>query len=102
MALTISAITALGGMPSVSSGNERGLRRGVVGALRRCHASIAPRRTATDPGDLFLERIGRERGDDRAAARQDAEDRSSTIPRAMAGAESIMSFWLASGQVTFC
>ena len=77
MAPTISAITAFGGMPSVSSGmNEvcaaallalsgRGdaLDGAVAEALRRLR-------------HLLLERVGGERRDHRAATRQDAEQRA--------------------------
>ena len=52
MAPTISAITALDGMPKRQHGDERGLRRGVVGRLRRAATpSTAP--LPNSPG--FLE-----------------------------------------------
>ena len=70
----IIAITALEGMPSVQHRNERGLRGGVVGCLRRGHAldhaGAEFLRRARQP---LLHRVGRERGQHRAAAGQDAE-----------------------------
>ena len=57
--------------------DERGLRAGVVGGLRRRHAldrALAEARRVL--GDLLLQRVGREGREQRAAARQDAEQRA--------------------------
>ena len=61
-------------MPERQHGNERGLRRGIVGRLGRGHAF---HRTLAESlrglGDLLLERVGREGAERRAAAGQHAE-----------------------------
>ena len=54
--------------------NERGLRAGIVGGLRPCHAfdrALAEARRIL--GQLLLQRVGRKRREHRAIARQDAE-----------------------------
>ena len=57
--------------------NERGLRRRVVGAFRRRHAFDGAAAEALRMlGHPLLERVGGERRDHRAAARQDAEQRA--------------------------
>ena len=77
MAPTISAITAFGGMPSVSSGMNEVCAAALLALSGAATPSIAPRpKRLRMLGDLLLERVGGERRDHRAAARQDAEDRA--------------------------
>ena len=77
MAPTISAITRIGRNAEREQRDERGLRGGIVGAFRRRHAfDRAAAEARRVPRDLLLERVGRERRDDGAAAGQDAEDRA--------------------------
>ena len=87
MAPTISAITALDGMPSVSIGNERGLRRGVVGRFGRRHAldgALAESLRVSWRSSSPAYRPRRRRGSGRRrAARRAAEP--SAVPRMTAG-----------------
>ena len=77
MAPTISAITALGGTPSVSSGMKEVCAPALLALSGAATPSIAPlpkRRGSVR--ELFLERIGGERPEHRAIAGQDAEHRA--------------------------
>ena len=77
MAPTISAITGVRRDAEREQRNERGLRRGVVGAFRRRDALDGAAAEALGMlGDSLLERVGGKRRDHGAAARQDAEDRA--------------------------
>ena len=77
MAPTISAMTGVGRDAERQHGDERGLRRGVVGRFGRRHAfDRALAEFARGLGDLLLQGIGREGAERRAAARQHAEDRA--------------------------
>src|ERR1700747_2810040 len=77
IAPTISAITALGGMPSVSSGMNEVCAAALLALSGAATPSIAPRpNRCGSAGALFSECVGGKRGDDGTAAGQDAEDRS--------------------------
>ena len=79
IAPTISAITALGGMPSVSSGMNEVCAPALLADSGPATPRMAPLPNGTSPGraaSLLLERVGRERRQQRAAAGQDAEHRA--------------------------
>ena len=77
MAPTISAMMALPGMPSVSSGMKLVCAPALLAASGAATPSMAPRPKRSGVRDDFLlERIGREGRQRRAAARQHAEDRA--------------------------
>ena len=93
MAPTISAITAFGGMPSVSSGMNDVCAAALLALSGRGNAfDGAAAELLRMLGYPFLERIGGEGGDHRAAAGQDADERADhRAARDRAGAESIRS-----------
>ena len=73
----ISAITGFDGMPSVSIGMNEVCAPALLADSGPATPSIAPLpKLLAVLRYLLLERVGRERGQDRAAARQDAEDRA--------------------------
>ena len=77
MAPTISAITALDGMPSVSMGMNEVWAAALLAASGAATPSTAP--LPNSPGflrELLLQRIGREGAQRRSAARQHAEQRT--------------------------
>ena len=77
MAPTISAMTALDGMPSVSIGMNEVCAAALLADFGRGHAlDRALAELFGVLGDLLLQRIGREGAEGRAAARQHAEDRA--------------------------
>ena len=77
MAPTISAITAFGGMPSVSSGMNDVCEAALLALSGPATPSIAPLAEARRIlGDLLFQRIGAEGRQDGAAAWQDAEQRA--------------------------
>ena len=62
-------------MPKRQHRDERGLRAGIVGGFRRRDAAdVALAEIARRLRDVLLERIGGERREQRAAARQHAEN----------------------------
>ena len=81
MAPTISAITAFGGMPSVSSGMNEVCAPALLASLAGHALDGAATEAARILGELLLDRIGGERPEHRAIAGQDAEDRPDQVPR---------------------
>jgi hypothetical protein len=95
IAPTISAITGVGRDAQRQHRDERGLRARVVGRLRAGDAAdvaLAEWRIGIRTfREFLLDRVRRNGREQRAAARQYAENRTEAVPRATAGAASFIS-----------
>jgi hypothetical protein len=88
MAPTISAITALGGMPSVSSGMNEVCEPALLADSGPPHRGCCPCRRALRRAQLglLLDGVGRKGRQQRTAAGQDAQHAEpSAVPRSTAG-----------------